>query len=303
MKPIFALYGAALLVSTSGAALPHSTLAVRTPHGWQTFWTSDRAPVHWSAPSATLAAGIEWHASRPGVAWSEAALAGSGEAWRTRLVLIRLDPRHLRFRLDTAFAPDHAPAWRVERARRDVVFAVNAGQFVHTLPWGGVVLDGREFLDAGHGPLAATIVFDSTGAVQFTAGDSLPRRGGIAWAFQSYPLLLVHGDIPAPLRDAGAATSIDLAHRDARAAIGILPDGRILVALTRFDALGGALGFVPFGLTTPEMAAVMGAAGARDAVMLDGGISAQAIVRDANGTAHAWPGVRAVPLALVAVTR
>ena len=73
--------------------------------------------------------------------------------------------------------------------------------------------------------------------------------------------------------------------------------------MTRFDALGGALDRVPFGLTTPEMAAVMGAAGAIDAVMLDGGISAQLLVRDAAGVAHTWLGTRKVPLGLIAYPR
>lgn len=37
--------------------------------------------------------------------------------------------------------------------------------------------------------------------------------------------------------------------------------------------------------------------GATDAVMLDGGISAQLLVRRADGPAHSWSGNRAVPLA------
>jgi hypothetical protein len=51
------------------------------------------------------------------------------------------------------------------------------------------------------------------------------------------------------------------------------------------------------------MAAVMGVLGARDAVMLDGGISGQLLLRDANGTSHAWRGSRNVPLALVGTPR
>jgi hypothetical protein len=96
---------------------------------------------------------------------------------------------------------------------------------------------------------------------------------------------------------------VDVAHRDARLALGLDPEGRLLIAMTRFDALGGALDRVPFGLTTPEMAAVMGAMGATDAVLLDGGISAQLLVRDAAGIAHTWPGVRKVPLALIGSPR
>jgi exopolysaccharide biosynthesis protein len=116
-------------------------------------------------------------------------------------------------------------------------------------------------------------------------------------AFQSYPTLLVNGVVPPPLRQASQEVSLD--HRDARLALGTLDDGRVLVALTRFDALGTSLNRVPLGLTTPEMAAVMGALGCRDAIMLDGGISAQLLLRESNGSARTWPGLRSVPLALI----
>jgi exopolysaccharide biosynthesis protein len=96
---------------------------------------------------------------------------------------------------------------------------------------------------------------------------------------------------------------VNLRHRDARWAIGLLRDGRVLVAMTRFEALGGALSNLPFGLTTPEMAAVMGALGASRAVLLDGGISSQLLVRDTTGNARAWRGIRQVPLGLVVTRR
>ena len=73
--------------------------------------------------------------------------------------------------------------------------------------------------------------------------------------------------------------------------------------MTRFDALGPLLGAIPLGLTTPEMAAIMGALGARDAVMLDGGISAQLMLRERNGEVKMWRGLRPVPLALIATAR
>jgi hypothetical protein len=53
----------------------------------------------------------------------------------------------------------------------------------------------------------------------------------------------------------------------------------------------------------PEMAAVMGALGCAQAVLLDGGLSAQLLVRDPAGAARAWPGTRRVPLGLVALPR
>ena len=74
--------------------------------------------------------------------------------------------------------------------------------------------------------------------------------------------------------------------------------------MTRFDALGDVAQEVPLGPTTPEMAAIMGALGACDAVMLDGGISAQMILRSsADGAPLRWYGNRKVPLALIARAR
>ena len=132
------------------------------------------------------------------------------------------------------------------------------------------------------------------------AGDSLGTPpSGIVTAFQSYPTLLTgDGFVPRALRSAGSG--VDLGHRDARLAIGETRDGRLLVAMTRFDALGEAAGAVPIGPTTPEMVAVMGALGVRAAVMLDGGISAQMLMRNpVTGETRRWPGWRKVPLALI----
>jgi exopolysaccharide biosynthesis protein len=127
------------------------------------------------------------------------------------------------------------------------------------------------------------------------------ERGTAREAFQSYPMLLRDGAVPAALVEAGRG--VNLEHRDARLALGTLADGRVVVALTRFDALGEALGRVPFGLTSAEMAAVMGALGCDQALLLDGGISGQLLVRDAEGAARAWPGTRSVPLGLVGRAR
>ena len=114
-------------------------------------------------------------------------------------------------------------------------------------------------------------------------------------------MLLQDGVVPVSLIHAGRG--VDLEHRDARLALGTLADGRVIVALTRFDALGESLGRVPFGLTSPEMAAVMGALGCRQALLLDGGISGQLLVREATGSVRTWPGTRSVPLGLVGRVR
>lgn len=288
---------AAPVVAQPGAqpgALPPSRLSLRDDRGVTQFWHADHAPAVWRA--APLANAVQWRAAAPGVETAELTLAGTGEAWRTRLVLARLDPHQLTFALDTAATAAGRPAWNTGHVPAHAVFAVNAGQFRSTLPWGLVVLNGRQMLPAEEGPLAVTIAVDSTGAVRWMpAGERRP--GGLRWAFQSYPALLHNREVPAPLRAAGRG--VDVQHRDARIAIGRLESGALLVALTRFDGLGGFLGAVPFGLTTPEMAAVMGALGAVDAVLLDGGISAQ-LVAGTGRDRIVHSGWRNVPLALVA---
>jgi phosphodiester glycosidase len=288
------------------AALPPSSLAVWTGRAWREWWRSDAAPDRWRGPHDAVADAVDWRRAADGVEWGELRLAGSGEARRLRAIVVRIDPHLVRLRLDTAFSPrGERAAWTVDEARPDAIVAVNVGHFVRTLPWGWVVLDGREFLAPGRGPLSTAVVVDSSGSIRWIGADALNdasvRRGVVA-AFQSYPTLLTaDGEIPAPLREPGRG--IDVEHRDARLGIGVLADGRLLIVLTRFDALGESLGLLPFGPTIPEFAALMGALGARQAVALDGGISGQMLVRDADGTAHAWRGMRRVPMALVALKK
>jgi len=282
-------------------ALPPSSLSVRVGDAWRTWWSASAAPAIWSARDTVLASLVTFQRTSDGVEWGELSLAGSGEAWRTRLVAVRIDPSRVRLALDTAFANGSRAAWTIDRAPKQARFAVNAGQFLSSMPWGLVVLDGRRFLPAGRGPLVSTIAIDSSGEMSWLGEPGEGTMGHARWAFQSYPVVLRNGEVPVALRSPG--NGVDVEHRDARLALGRLADGRLLVVMTRFDALGSTLDFIPFGLTVPEMAAVMGALGARDATLLDGGISAQMLVRDDHGATRQWKGMRAVPLALVAFPR
>ena len=292
------------VVRSAEVPLPSSRLAVMVDGEWREWWQSSLAPGEWSSPDETLLGAMKWRPVADGLDWAEVRLAGTGEAWRLKLIVARLDPARVQFGLDTAFNTDRTrAAWSVDLPDDDVLLAINAGQFPRALPWGWVAINGREFLPPGRGPLSTGVAFDSSGAVRWIQGDSLQSlntRQGIVTGFQSYPTLLVDGVIPQPLR--AGALGIDVEHRDARLAIGQDRDGRILVALTRFDGAGAALGFVPFGLTTPEMAAVMGALGATNAVMLDGGISSQMMIRDPSGVRR-WSGLRNVPLGLTVRAR
>jgi exopolysaccharide biosynthesis protein len=217
-------------------------------------------------------------------------------------VVARLDPARVRLSLAPAFVEDRR--WTIGEAGGDAALALDAGQFRGSLPWGWVVSGGRELLRPHYAPLAGAVVIDSSGAVRIVPPGEVAdahARGGAREAFQSYPMLLQDGVMPAPLSRPGLG--VDVRHRDARLALGTLNDGRVVVALSRFDALGGTLGLIPFGLTSVEMAAVMGALGCRQALLLDGGISGQLMVRDAEGGVRSWPGVRSVPLGLIGTVR
>lgn len=251
-----------------------------------------------TAVDAQLRGRVRWRPGQPGVEWATVPFSGPGEAHSLTLVLARIDPRALSFHLVWDMAGDR-PAWTVDRAG-DAGVAFNAGMFVEQLPWGWVVTSGREQLPPGHGPLSSALVGLTDGRLVWIDGDDVSAwrgRKDVSFAFQSYPTLLTGvGGVPAALRDG----EINVTHRDARLALGLDREGRLVIALTRFDNAIPGTDRLPFGLTVPEMAAVMGSLGTQHAMLLDGGISAQLAVTDAAGHTIQWKGLRKVPLALVA---
>jgi uncharacterized protein YigE (DUF2233 family) len=292
---------AALLCAAAAGPAGHedATLALRFPSGASgVFWRASRAPIRWAAGDAKLR--VTWRRGRPGVEWATLPIEGQGEAHALTLVLARIDPQAVSFHLVWDIERDR-PAWTVDQAG-DAALALNAGMFVDRLPWGWVVMDGRERLAPGHGPLSSTLVGLADGRLVWIDGDDVSkwrgRAGGdVRFAFQSYPTLLAgDGVVPAALRDG----AINGTHRDARLALGLDRQGRLLAAMTRLDVPIPGAERIPLGLTVPEMAAVMGALGAQQAMLLDGGISAQLTISDSTGHARVWKGLRKVPLALVA---
>lgn len=286
--------------------LPASSLAVRTGGEWRTWWRSGEAPRRWSAPHHAVADALRWEALSPGIEWAELELSGDGTAWRLDVVVVRVDPARLRLELVEAVRDGGTRgAWSVDAVPEGAALGLNAGQFTAARPWGWLVRSAREVQPPGSGTLSMALVVDRSGAARLVPADSIAAArggGGVVEAFQSYPMLLRDdGAVPAPLASAGKG--VDVAHRDSRLAVGELRDGRLVFVLTRFGGLGEAAGSLPFGPTTPEMAALMGALGCREAVLLDGGLSGQLVIRGPAGLARAWRGWRRVPLGLVAHAR
>lgn len=299
------LVAALALLTGAGAAagqLPSSALGVITAAGREiVWWRSERAPTAWSAPDPAVAGATSWRGLRPGLELGRLQLSGGGLAWRISVVLARVDPALYDLQLVDA-AAGGAPGWSIEAMPAKAALAVNAGQFQSDRPWGWLVHERKELQPPGRGPLSSAFVVDSAGRVELVDADSIQavrERGGALEAFQSYPAVLVgDGVVPEALRAPGRG--VDLQHRDSRLGMCTLRDGRLLLALTRFAVLGDAFSRLPFGPTTPEMAALMGALGCRRAVLLDGGLSGQLAARDAHGNVQRWRGLRRVPLGLVA---
>ena len=298
-RKIFLQIGVLFLAVVSGAhaQLPDSALSVRGSNGkFVVWWQSSHAPIEWRAASAALAGAVQWRTVRPGLDSSVANISDDGVGWRVELILVRLDPAFFSFQLKSS-VDDIRPLWGIDSVPTGAALAVNAGQFDAISPWGWLVQDGHEVQPPGFGPLSSALVTDSNGRVQMVDAAEIQdvrARGGVQLALQSYPAILVgNGLVPDPLR--GPDRGIDLKHRDSRLALGLLRDGRLILALTRF---GGTR--LPFGPTTPEMAAIMGALGCSRAMLLDGGLSGQLLFRDPKGHVERWPGFRSVPLGLLA---
>jgi hypothetical protein len=261
-------------------------------------------PASFAGPAPDLLATLQWRPVRPGLDWTELNLTAGTLRLPVRAVLARIDPARFHFRLTLATESNRlSGAWTVDAAPADAALAVNAGQFLETGPWGWVVLEGREHREPGRGPLAVGFAVDTAGRIRWLPEPEVAGAAGdpaIVYAFQSYPLLLHEGRVPALTRD---RTAVSHDHRDARLVLAELPDGALLLVLTRYGALGGVAQRVPIGLTLPETVLLVGALGARHAVMLDGGVSAQLLLRSGDGAVHTWRGLRKVPLALVATPR
>ncbi|MEO7997294.1 MAG: phosphodiester glycosidase family protein [Gemmatimonadaceae bacterium] len=250
----------------------------------------------------SLKANVVWKSNERAIKWGE---------WRVRLgenklpiliVVVVVAPKQTRLSLDIVRDGNELKTWSLANAPTNARFAVNAGQFTDAGPWGWVVHRGHEQQAPGVGSLAGALVVDSLGSWSMLDASEITARrtsGNVMEAIQSYPTLIgANGRVPNSL--CAGSNGIDRTHRDARLIVGTLTSGELILAMTRFDGLGTTAERLPLGPTTPEMISIMRALGATRALMLDGGLSAQMMIRSsANGGKTEWAGLRSVPLALI----
>ncbi|WP_373059561.1 phosphodiester glycosidase family protein [Gemmatimonas sp.] len=251
-----------------------------------------------SAARSTALPSLRWQ-GEAALRWTTWSTVLGARKVAVRIVAVDVDPARLALSLELARDGGELLPWSLDVAPSDALLAMNAGQFTDEGPWGWVVHRSREWQAPGSGPLSGAFVVDSMGHIRIAAADaidSVRRAGGVREALQSFPLLLERGRAPRVLCDPTAALDHD--HRDIRLALGVRADGHVLIALSRYDGVGRLAERLPIGPTTMEMAEVMRRLGAVDALMLDGGLSAQLLLRQGTVT-HRWDGLRRVPLALV----
>ena len=166
LRPAVALGTAALIAGGAAGATAfrtgsgEATLAVGETGGWVTWWRGRAVPHRWDG-EAPLGDQVAWRPGAAGVEWGELRLRGTSEAWRTRVIVVRLDPSKVDLSLATAFTVNES--WTVSDADSGAVLALDAGQFRHQLPWGWVVSQGREVLAPEYAPLAGAAVVDASG--------------------------------------------------------------------------------------------------------------------------------------------
>jgi hypothetical protein len=250
------------------------------------------------APRAAVMPDLKWSGST--VKWSQWSVSLGARRIPARVIIVQFDPRTVSLALEVARRDNAVAPWSIDEAPADALIAFNAGQFTDDGPWGWVVHRGREWQAPGTGTLAGALIVDSSGSADIIDANDIVRMREskrVVEAVQSYPVLLTkNGILPSAL--CSDSEQVNREHRDTRLAIGVRADGSLIMAMTRYDGAGAIGDRLPIGPTTPEMAEIMRRVGAVRAMMLDGGLSAQLLVRH-DGKETRWPGLRSVPLALV----
>jgi len=272
------------------ALLQAPSIEVRLAGAWLPW------PAYAAADSALPAALLE-----PAIAWRDSSdwmRAGSfeiraGGSLRNSVAVIDIDPARVRFTL--ALTPPAARRTAAEWLESDtsLLLTSNTGLFRENgTPQGLVIAGGRRASQLAGWLDVVVLLTDSGPRLADVAGA---QATAVANAFQTLPWLVRNGRVAL-----GATSGLRLSrtHRDRRSTLCLRPDGTVRLMLSNFEVFGASAGRIPIGLTIPEQAALAAGAGCRDAVALDGGISAQIAYR-ANGRVTRMPGWRKVPLMLL----
>jgi len=266
------------------------SLEVRAASGWLPWPMINAADSAVATP--VLDAAVAW---RDSASWIRVGTFDirAGGSLRNSVAVLDIDPRQVRFSLGLTTPDSRRSASEWMNADTTLLMAVNTGLFRENgTPQGLVLIDGRRASGLA-GWLDVVVAIDSAG-VRVTDLEG-GRTLATPYAFQTLPWLVRNGRVAL-----GATSGLRLSrtHRDRRITLCWMPSGMLRFMLSNFEVFGANAGRIPIGLTIPEQAAIAAGAGCRDAIALDGGISAQIAYR-ANGRLQRMPGWRKVPLMLL----
>ena len=292
-----ALHCAAVAGAAAQAAAPEAVppLELRVRGAW-TPWLRFR-PGAPAVRDTLLEAAVAWTDRAAGLRIGAFEVRTAGRVWTNSVAVVEVDPGRIRFELAAG------PRWerrRADEAMADsgVVLAVNTGLFRKDgSPQGLVLLRGTR-RSAAAGWLDAVVAIED-GTLRVLDVGGARTLGADASAFQTLPWLVRDGRV---VLGVSSGVRLSRTHRDRRLTLCLGDDGLVRFLLSNFEVFGQAAGRVPVGLTIPEQATVAAAAGCRDAVALDGGISAQLAVRG-SARVQRMPGWREVPLLMLARRR
>lgn len=280
----------ALMALVLPAQAPAPGLEIRVAGAWKP-WPAF-GPGAAAAAAPALAAAVAWRDSAPGFRIGAFDVRTADGLLRNSVALLEIDPARWRFALAAAPAFERRSAEEWLLGDSTLALAVNTGLFRESgAPIGLVLVDGvRRGTPVSW--LDAVVVLED--GIPRLAPTQAPLASG-ASAFQTLPWLVRDGRVAL-----GVTSGVRLSrtHRDRRITLCLDGDGRVRLLLSNFEVFGATVGRVPVGLTIPEQAALAAGAGCRDAVALDGGISAQIAARPA-GRLVRMPGWRKVPLMMV----
>lgn len=285
---------AALLLATIQAPLP--PLEVRVGDTWRPW--RDAAPNSAATHERLLDEAVTWKDSAAGLRRGEFEVRTASGYLRNSMAIIELDPT--RFHFSLGITPPAARRSAAEWLASDtsLILTSNTGLFrVNGTPQGLVLIEGRRH-SALAGWLDAVVVLEGS-SVQITDVEGARRLPPAASAFQTLPWLIRGGRVVYGYTN---GLRLSRTHRDRRITLCLAENGTVRLLLSNFEVFGASAGTVPIGLTIPEQAALAAGAGCRDAVALDGGISAQIALR-AGPRIVKMPGWRKVPLMLLVQRR
>lgn len=249
---------------------------------WHEVGEGDAHRRQWGATDGFLAPAFEPVAA--GVELAELRVARSPNPLEVALVLVRIDPAAVRFRVvaDAAWTERPVAEW----ARREkLAVAVNASFFSEEGPIGLVVAGGR----LQHRPAskrAAHFLVDGPGRRPRIVNSRGADLAGVAEGFQGFPAVMTGGRTFSYMRTGGRGFPV--LEVDRRAAACVDREDKVVLLVT--DTLTN-------GLTFDELATVLGGLGCVDAMGFDGGGSA-ALSVTVPGHRREVTGTNPVPVVL-----